>query len=428
MLRLAAFPLLALLTGCPQDIYGADGGYPSDAAVVAPVCKRPGPEFSCAPVTGAVPQNLVKEIAEFECSLPSGGREVAFKPLRSSVDLSFGVKQDATTGQVRIQLLRDKPLPVDFRDTTVTHFVTLSYLDDPDACTVRQLETRWAGNLWVVDQATSSRVVVFDSGGEQAGSLTLAGMKSPRALARMSDGVAVGGLDGANAAVAVYDLKGNRLRDYPELATALGSKVIRAMAALGTTLFVTTGRGQADAELWRLTDVTTDRIAPGYAGLAPLEGMVVAGATADSSYLRLSPSSSDGSDKASAQYRDADSEACTVQGAYSAAPLSAGGFIFSLKHVDKTGTPTGMLAVFSSGFAVAARTWHQHAGGAGRLAVAGPYDWMEELRQGVVLGVRDNSSTIERVDTSSIAPESGNAPEPWGKTSGLSPKGLLRLR
>lgn len=428
MTRLAALPILALLAGCPQDIYGTDGGFPADAAVVAPVCKRAGPEFSCAPAAGFVPVNVVKEIAEFECTLPSGGREVAFKPLRSSVDLSFGVKQDVANGQVRIQLLRDKPIPVDFRDISVTHYVTLSYLDDPDACTVQQLGTQWAGNVWVVDQATSSRVVVFDSGGEQAGALTLAGMKSPRALARMSDGVAVGGLDGANAAIAVYDLKGNRLRDYPEVATKLGSKVIRAMAALGSTLFVTTGRGHADAELWRVTDTAIDRIAPAYAGLAPIEGLVVAGATADSSYLRLSPSSSDGSDKATAQYRDADSDGCTVQGAYAAAPLSSGGFVFSLKHVDKSGTPTGMLAVFSSGFAVAARTWHRHAGGAGNLAVAGPYDWMEELRPGVVLGVRDNSSTIERFDTSSIAPENGNAPEPWGKTSGLSPKGLLRLR
>jgi len=423
----APLALLWLLCACPQAIETPDGGLPegADAAYQPPTCPREGPSFSCTAQNPGM--LLVKEIASFQCSLPSDARGVRFKTLRTDhPEAMLGVQQDNTAGSVAVQLQQAPPPP--FPDSTFRVFITLAWDDDPDACTVQEVQASWAGDLWVADP-DNQQVVILDSVGDLAGTLKLDGMEQPRVFGRASDGVVVAGQSGSSAALAVYDYSGRKVRDVGSVGGALSGKPVRAVAALGTSFFVTTGLTQADATLYRVTTGAPQKLAQSAAALAPInDRLVIAGLATGASYLQLTPDDPSGNTVASASYHDATGALCPVSGAYAAVSLAAGGFLFSLRHADGGGAPTlGMLALFDSGFAVKAVSAHSDASLPGGLLAAGSFDWLEELRPGLVVGSRDSGASLQRVDVSTIGHQ--DTVQAWGSLPGSTmPKGLLRLR
>jgi hypothetical protein len=425
---------LLLLCGCPQDIQGlgSDGGAggPPDAAFVPPAC-RGGPSVSCESSV-ANPLLVMRERLTWKCLLPGARAEDGAAPLLGDSfqsdhpEVTLGAQVDSATGEVILQ-----PQAVSkqaFTDGSMTAYLTAYWDGHPDECTTLSLPFGLVGNLWAADE-TNGRILVFDSGGKQVGgALAAEGIESPRMLAVLKPGeVLVGGKTGSDTVLAVFDLEGRRKRVLG--GTEIIANPLRAAAGFGAFAFISSGtlstkgvlhvvEGEKDPQ-WNLNQA---------GGLAADGDVVFLGLLNEPGYKRAT-SATIPKESADLPYKDSASPAsdCDVRATTAMVHLAEGGFVFALQHATSS-APLGHLAWIDGSLRLKASLKHLHANPPGGLSPDGPYDWLEQLQPGVVLGSRDNQPGVERIELSKIGTD---APAASAWTSALSTswiKGLVKLR
>jgi hypothetical protein len=427
---LAAAAALALCAG-PQEIrqYLEDGGMPPDATYQPPSCGKAGPSFSCT-ADGTNPTwLLIHDRAQFHCTVPTGDRTAHFKPVKTDhPELTLGADQDPSTGLVVLQVQKIAP-GAPFPDTALRVFVTLAWDDDSDACTVLEVDVDVVGSLWVADPDDEQILVLDNSGAPLGDPLKLEGISSPRLLLKVPDGVLVGGTSGTDDVLAVYDYSGRRLREVPGATALLGNKPLHAGATLGDVVYFTTGMGPTDALLYRAQGGDPATLHPKVGALASLgPDAVIAALSSGANLLKLTAAAIEGEPPITPSYRDTDGKTCSIQGAAGAVALSSGGFALALRHGDASGSPTlAMLAVFDSQFQILQQTAHKDSDESGLIPHT-PYDWLEELRPGLLLGAREAGTGVERIAVDAIGTDDAHAVQPDWAAKGLLVKGVLRLR
>jgi len=428
---LACLVVALLATGCPQDIgSAADGGTPAgapDAGYSVPVCRKPGPDLRCT-LAGAESDLAVDSILTIDCVVEQAhGRPIVFEGPRTSfagmsTDRSFG----ASSGTAHVQL-RHELVGVGFPDTVIHIDLGARWEDDPEACTWQSFETRWVGNLWVADPIKGGVSVVASCGHVLQDVLPLEGIRRPRLLAKVHDGVLAGGSDDANRTVlSVYAPSGERLRGPLDFAGQLGTKPLPSAAEGLAGLYVTTGTGEHDGELFLYTgegQATKISVLGGQLprGVAPLAGGGVAVGLVDAAgaFAVLDPANPSGRRIAPMYAADWD---CAVDSAFAVLPISQGRYWLSVRE-RLDATSYGMAVLLASDYGILSRTPPLHDPPTRDGLFLKPHDWQAEVRPGVLVGTRNDSTAVELLDSS--LRRSGE----WGTLGpSAAPRGLLRLQ
>ncbi|MGC4116764.1 MAG: hypothetical protein QM765_19835 [Myxococcales bacterium] len=323
-------------------------------------------------------------------------------------ELTVEVQANSQTGEVVLTPRRVSEQS--FKGGKASAYITAHWDGHPDQCSYVSLPFTIAGNLWAADP-DRKQIVVLDSGGQQVGGgLEATGVDQPRLVASIGSGeMLVGGVTAqGTTAMVVFD---NRCFPKRTIGGTEGiGSPLRAATGLGAFTFVSGGtlsegvsvgalyviNGSDGLPEWK--DATTN-------GLASDGTTVFLGQNNNGSYKRVD-SALRFTDLANVAYKDSSPKAenCNVQATTAIVHLAEGGFVIASRHAQQPGAatdghPYGHLAWTNSQMGMQRSLQHRHSSMPGTLSPSadGPYDWMEEVKPGVIVGTRDGKPGIRAV-------------------------------
>ncbi|MFN7132134.1 MAG: hypothetical protein ACK4N5_08630 [Myxococcales bacterium] len=427
--------LVALLTGCPQDIQGLeDGGTSEGDGGLPPLipCEREGPTLTCAVAGGQEPLLPLGSLVTIQCEVDGKGRAVLFEQTRIT-PASANVQDTLNSDRKLVVQLTAARVGTGFRDTQLAVDVTAGFADDVRACSKTRLTAQYAGNLWVADPA-GRRVVAVGSDETVIGD-AITGAGEPRLVAALNDGVLVGAIPavGAPPDLHVYGYDGKKLRG-PFTRTSNGNDLLAgrtlhsAVQATDGTIYVSLGVGEQVGRLLKyssdgtsLTEIPMpgNRSPRGMAAL-PNGGLVV-GVAGEGGYARFDAGGTNGIIVVP-PFKDTANDSCTINAIFGMHLLRTGELWLSARHTTGTGD-RGLHATIKAG--VYDRfSPHTHPG-QGAMFASGAHDWLAEMANGKLVASREGGSSLDVLDAKTFG---AHSPPRTVTTLTWSPRAITRLR
>lgn len=425
------------LAACPQEIQsspdaGSGAGGDAGEIHVTPRCERAGPTLACNPDKSGLLR--IGDLVTIDCSAETDGRAVVFDgPEVDHPRVSRQGSFAGAGGQVLVQLLESEVGP-GFADTRVHVDVGAHWADDEESCTWVTVEVTYAGNLWIADPSKEA-VIALSSAGGTIGQVSVPEIRKPRLLAKVHDGILVGGTDASGkSALVVYSPDGQKVRGPLADGGQLADRVLHSAAEDGHgVLYVATGRDETDGRLFKAAGAEMIEVDLGGKlprGVARLpDGSIAVGLAQAAGVFYKLPPGGQGHERISPPYADSTGESCQVESVFALAATSEGLWLSARERIGAAYFGHHILIDYGTSRLVRASA-HDHPD-RGSLFLAAPHDWLAEVVAGVFVATRKDSTAIELLDpvaTGSFLPNG----KVWGPEGGQpyqgQPRGLLRLR